>query len=75
MPEQHQDEESAVFPPQSEEPGEESHAISVYPQEGEILPGKEQTMTLKFSPLDVGEFSRILRIKWVKRRTLARVVV
>lgn len=62
-PEQQQDDSSALTT-QSAEAGGESTAISVYPLAGEILPGKEQTITVKFSPLDVGEFSNMFRCKW-----------
>ena len=42
---------------------EESTAISLYPAEGEIPPGKEQAITVKFSPVEVGEFKELFRCK------------
>ena len=60
---QQQKDEHATVISEAGEIREESTVISLHPVEGEILPGREQTIMVKFSPVEVGEFKELLRCK------------
>ena len=57
------DSEHAKAISEAGEDREESTAISLDPTEGEILPGKEQAITVKFTPVEVREFEEMFRCK------------